>query len=133
MTDYEVRCMSCDVSFPTGTRACLYCGEKPVAPGAAAGRRLFPRSLPGMTKAAPDPSARGGPMPDNIQLGEGSIDLAPMPGGAASRHEPRPILGGPEDEDEEPTLRGTLPRILTSVAWVLLFVVVSIYRACTSP
>jgi hypothetical protein len=26
LPEFEVRCPSCDVSFPTGTRRCLYCG-----------------------------------------------------------------------------------------------------------
>lgn len=25
---YEVRCPSCDVSFPTGTRRCMHCGAR---------------------------------------------------------------------------------------------------------
>ncbi len=28
MSEYEVRCSQCRVSFPLGTRRCMYCGEK---------------------------------------------------------------------------------------------------------
>jgi hypothetical protein len=28
LPEFEVRCPSCDVSFPTGTRRCLHCGGR---------------------------------------------------------------------------------------------------------
>jgi hypothetical protein len=27
--DYEVRCHDCDVSYPVGTKRCIYCGARP--------------------------------------------------------------------------------------------------------
>lgn len=34
MPPYEVRCPSCNVSFPPETRRCLHCGERTVRPHA---------------------------------------------------------------------------------------------------
>lgn len=30
---YEVRCPTCNVSFPVGTKRCLHCGTRTAAPG----------------------------------------------------------------------------------------------------
>ncbi len=44
MTQHEVRCLQCDVSFPVGTKRCLHCGGRVGArkePPPARGRILF--------------------------------------------------------------------------------------------
>ena len=48
---YEVRCPRCDVTFPLGTRRCIYCGG-PTGPAEASGLRAAMRSLP----AGPEPA-----------------------------------------------------------------------------
>jgi hypothetical protein len=53
LTVYEVRCHSCNVSFPPGTKRCIHCGER-------IGR---PRLLPGRGDEMPE-FAGGDPFPE---------------------------------------------------------------------
>jgi hypothetical protein len=101
---FEVRCHRCEVSFPHGTKRCMYCGGKPSA---------------------------GPPQVD-------FLDIREMEAHAAERSVPglpRPRQAEVEQEgeaegEEELSLRQSLPRVAMSLAWVVLLVVVSIYRAC---
>ena len=106
--EYEVRCYSCDVSFPPETRKCMYCGGRPGA------QALF-------TPAHhPEPLESYGPPADFGQPLETRPDA------------PQTLPNAFDDEEEErpETPRGMLLRMLGSMSWVLLFIAVSIYRSC---
>lgn len=102
---YELRCHRCDVSFPVGTKRCMYCGEKPGA-GPPQAQLLDLRE---MEKHA------------GVVVAEGTEHGTAWPEAAAEEEEAEP----------EASLRQALPRITMSLVWVVLLVVVSIYRACT--
>jgi hypothetical protein len=130
MTEYEVRCPTCDVSFPPETRVCFYCGGKT---GSSRNARSARRSLLSRTpRVASGPVPRDAPFPDGVQIEERFLEVDP--GRYTHVDGAEEIVAEREMErtGEEPTIRGTLPRILSSVAWVLLIVAVSVYRACTS-
>ncbi|MDP6980497.1 MAG: hypothetical protein QF570_18170 [Myxococcota bacterium] len=109
--EYEVRCHACDVSFPVGTKRCMYCGDR------LGQRPLFA------------PPIHAEPFEDFGPLG----DFAPHPEVRESepqtRTSPQPF-GEPDDEEAEPT-RGTFVRLLGSLSWVLVFLAITIYQACT--
>jgi hypothetical protein len=102
---FEVRCHHCDVSFPVGTKRCIHCGEKPTAepPPTQFREHGWNELLSQESEAAP------GELP--------------------SRMEPQRELE--EETEPEGGLRQTLPRVAMSLVWVVLLVVVSIYRACS--
>ncbi len=109
--EYEVRCHACDVSFPVDTKRCMYCGNR-------LGQRPF---------FAPPPHAE--PFEDFAPLG----DLSPAED--TRGNEPQTLVrpfgeAEAEDEEAEPT-GGTFVRLLGSLSWVLLFLAITIYRACT--
>ena len=101
---FEVRCHQCDVSFPVGTKRCMYCGSKPSA----------------------------GPRPADLldlRAVEQQADAVVF----ERTHPGTPPEEAPLDEELEPevTLRQALPRVAMSLVWVALLVVLSLYRACT--
>ena len=51
---YEVRCPTCAVTFPVGTRRCIHCGGPTTTPGAA-GRLQALRELPFEFEPADEP------------------------------------------------------------------------------
>ena len=103
---FEVRCHRCDVSYPVGTKRCMYCGEKPSA---------------------------GPPQIDLLDLREVENRAGEAIAGRASPPSlPKPRESEQETEvGEEVSVRQALPRVLMSLVWVILLVVVSVYRACT--
>jgi hypothetical protein len=103
---FEVRCHHCEVSFPLGTKRCMYCGGKPSA-GPPQVEFLGMREMEAHTVPA-ERSAPGLPRPRKAELEQ----------------------EGEAEEEEQLSLRQTLPRVAMSLAWVVLLVVVSIYRAC---
>ncbi len=108
MSQFEVRCDSCDVSFPPEKKTCFFCGAR-------LGSGLLARSGFGRT----DPS----PIPE--------FEFQPNDPGHES---PIPFDLQREEEaevEEETAPRGVIPRLLSSLAWVFLFIGISIYRACT--
>ncbi len=103
MSQYEVRCQLCDVSFPPGTKRCLYCGERTSSDprirepeAAAVFQQLLEREAPERVTGQPQPS------PAEI-----------------------------EEEEATPSLRRSLPRSIGSLVWIFLLVAVSIYRGCS--
>ncbi len=104
---FEVRCHTCDVSFPPGTKKCMYCGNRPGA------RPLFTPSH------HPEPFEDYGPLEEMIRPHE-ARDAEP-------RTSTRPFDA--DGEEVEPP-RGMLIRMLGSLSWVLLFIAITVYRAC---
>ena len=101
---FELRCHRCDVSFPIGTKRCMYCGEKPSA---------------------------GPPQIQFHDLHEVEEHAGAVVAEGSHPEVARPEVAVEEDEAEpEVTLRRALPRVAMSLVWVILLVVVSIYRAC---
>jgi hypothetical protein len=103
---FEVRCHRCEVSFPLGTKRCMYCGGKPSA---------------------------GPPQVEFLDIGEMEAHTVPAARRAPGLPRPRQAeveQEGEAEEEEQLSLRQTLPRVAMSLAWVVLLVVVSIYRAC---
>ncbi len=116
---FEVRCHRCGVSFPVGTKRCMYCGEKP--------------------SATP-------PQVDFLDLREVADHAGAVaaertsPGAARSRDATRGAAqsaarGAEQEADEalegEHSMRQALPRVAMSLVWVVLLVVISIYRVCS--
>ena len=102
-TVYEVRCHECDVSYPVGTKRCMYCGNRPGQ------RSLFTRDL------APDPLT----------------DFAPLGDLATPEVSHVPSTLDYEEEDEEGTQRGgSVFRAFGNFTWIILFAVITIYRWC---
>ena len=107
VTEYEVRCPTCDVSFPTGTKRCLHCGG-------ATGPSRGPR---GRIKAAGRTPARvdeGSPDPKRFELAE------------VFRGEP--IDAEPEEEASQ---RGGLLRGIATVVWIAIAIGISLSRSCS--
>lgn len=105
VSKYEVSCPSCRVSYPVGQKRCVHCGG-PTAP-----------SVVEVPDAPP-------------QLHEG---------GRETRHQPEPdepmemremVLMPAGAEDEEPSRGGSTLSRLGGLTWILIFVVVTIIRAC---
>lgn len=100
---FEVRCHSCNVSYPVGTKRCMYCGEKPSA---------------------------GPPQVDLLDLREVEERAGAVVAERTASRRPQPA----EAENEEEaglSLRQALPRVAMSLVWVVLLVVISIYRVCS--
>ena len=100
---YEVRCHSCDVSYPPGTKKCVHCGGRT----GESRRRLVP----------------------SFQPEPGSLDFDGVPVADLGRLGLHLDDAREEVEEEAPT--SSLPRMITGIAWILLVAVVSLYRACT--
>lgn len=108
---FEVRCHRCDVTYPVGTKRCMYCGDRP-----------GPQSVFG----SPAQTSHGedfGSLEDLMRQGE------PEPTGA--ERGPRHGDGTGNDDEPEPP-RGMLLRMLGSLSWVILLIAVSLYRSCTN-
>lgn len=105
--EFEVRCFACDVSFPPGTRRCMYCGNRPGA-------------QPLVT-----PSIHPEPLEDYGTFG----DFA-APGDAAPTEARGSQWSTDEQEQEVESPRGMLVRMLGSLSWVILFIAITVYRSC---
>ncbi len=103
-TLYEVRCHRCEVSFPVGTKRCMYCGGKP------GGQPLFPSIL------------HADPLEELAPMGEFQTREAD------SQPPPAPIE---IDEEETETPRAALFRILGNLSWIIVFAAFTLYRSCT--
>ncbi|MGH0036286.1 MAG: hypothetical protein ACQGVK_14765 [Myxococcota bacterium] len=104
----EVRCSSCQVSFPPEVKRCMHCGGRTHRPDE------LPRVVPGGAKPL-------------RELEPFVVGEAPP----ASRGErPRPI-DEPDDVDElEGPGRSPL-RVVSAVVWILLALAGGLYRACS--
>jgi hypothetical protein len=98
--DYEVRCHVCDVSFPMGTKRCLYCGARPTA----AHRSEAKTSIENFFESA-------------IPANEAS-EMFDMPGETDA------------PEEEQKSVPGMLSRMMGGLTWLLLLGALSVYRAC---
>ena len=101
VSEYEVRCPNCDVSFPTGTRRCLHCGG---------------RTGPGRFHALKPPDAL---FDDPVEEGESPFEVAELP------RVPAPI----DDDEPQPKGRGRMNAGI-SLVWILMAVAFSVMRAC---
>ncbi len=101
-TDFEVRCDGCDVTYPAGTKRCMYCGGRPGY------RPLF------APEVGDDPPDDIGPLSDSFQLDDPLRRAAP-----------------PIDEAEVEQPRGSIFRLFGNLSWVILFAALTLYRACT--
>jgi len=113
-TKFEVRCDHCDVSYPIGTKRCMYCGGRP------GHKPLFARQI------AVDP------LGDIELLNEPFEPLEPLEPLEPGAPESRPICPIAEaDEEEVEQGRGSIFRLFGNLSWVILFALVTLYRACT--
>jgi len=107
VSEYEVRCPRCDVSFPTGTRKCLHCGGATGPSHGPNGRRKgVERVAVRVADDAPDPKR---------------FELAEV-------RRAEPIDGEPEDEDPR---RGGVLRGVATVVWILIAIGISLARSCS--
>jgi hypothetical protein len=107
-TEFEVRCDHCDVSFPVGTKRCMYCGGRP------GHKPLFARQI------------TVDPLGDIELLNEPFEPLEP--GAPVAR--PIAPIDEPEEEEVEQA-RGSIFRLFGNLSWVILFALITLYRACT--
>lgn len=107
VSEYEVRCPRCDVSFPTGTKKCLHCGG-------ATGPSLGPRGRIKIVERAPGRAAAEAPDPDRFEL--------------AQEFRAEPIDGEPEEEQPQ---RSGMLRALATVVWILIAIGISFARSCS--
>lgn len=105
VSKYEVRCPSCDVSFPIETKRCVHCGSK-TAP----------------SQMGPGRYAVGGGAPSNAE-GESPAWTMVSP-------ETDVFAGGVVDEEDE-TPRRTLVRSAGTLIWVAMLIGFSLLRACS--
>jgi hypothetical protein len=108
VTEYEVRCPRCNVSFPVGTRTCLHCGGRTMRGEQAASLR------------------RGEPLPSPFEPRTRGAPGEPVETGL-----PRPLPVDVEQEEEEQSTRGRLLRAGVTVLWILLAIGFSAARACS--
>jgi hypothetical protein len=102
-TRFEVRCPSCDVSFPVGTRRCVHCGgrmSKSLGKGSGGLRSQEP---------ARTQEVRGSRSPIDYDGGESPFD---------------------EAEDEVVEQRGSILRRSLTLVWVVILIGISVIRAC---
>ena len=103
--DFEIRCDHCDVSYPVETKRCMYCGGRP------GHRPLFARQL------AVDP------------LGEFELSTEPLQP-EDPVHRPEAPFGQEEEQDAEQP-RSSVFRLFGNLSWIILFALLTLYRACT--
>ncbi len=100
--EFEVRCPSCDVSFPTGTRRCLHCGGH-------LGKGRFRGAGAPLEHAGPEAAAE---------------DFF----GSSVETDGDPIFS--EDEEKPKTgIRGRMNAGI-SLVWIFMAVAFSVMRAC---
>lgn len=107
ISEYEVRCPSCDVSFPKGTKRCMHCGGR-TGPSHLGGPRVAPR----FSSDPFDPRA-------------------PEEGTRADDEFVRPLPVDFEPEDEKPSKAGGIVRAMMTLIWVGLAAALSMARACS--
>jgi hypothetical protein len=104
LTDFEVRCDHCGVTYPVETKRCMYCGGRP------GHRPLFARQI------AADP------------LAEFELSNEPLQPEEPVRRSEAPF-GGEEEDVEQP--RSSVFRLFGNLSWIILFALLTLYRACT--
>jgi hypothetical protein len=106
-TDFEVRCDHCEVSYPVGTKRCMYCGGRP------GHKPMFARQV------GFDPLGEIEVLNDPFEP-----DVPPI------RRSESPLESIEEDEAEQQP-RSSIFRLLGNMSWIILFAVLTLYRACT--
>jgi len=91
---FEVRCHRCDVSFPAGTKRCMYCGGKPSA-GPPGVEPLDLRTVEQQAQSIVFERTHPAGLPQEAPVDE-------------------------EEVEPELTLRQALPRVAMSLVWVAL-------------
>jgi hypothetical protein len=108
VSEYEVRCPRCNVTFPIGTKVCLHCGGATGPSSGARGRIRFGEAPHASTAPAAPDTAR--------------FELV-QPARAV------PIDGLPEEE--EVPQRGGWIRGAGTLVWILLAIGISVARSCS--
>lgn len=115
-TVYEIRCDSCDVSFPPGTKSCLHCKQR-------LGRHPS-RSLAVQTLRGP---AALGETGDRIEpLADGFRWKPPVPGELADLT--RPDSDSPEEPEGSPVR--TALRLGVNALWILGAILITALQMC---
>jgi len=104
VSQYEVSCPRCKVSYPVGQKRCVHCGG-PMAPSIV---------------DVPD-------APPQLRDGAGARTPAPMQPGEDERE--TVFLPFGREEDEGPSGGSALSR-LGGLVWIVIFVIITVMRAC---
>ena len=112
MSDYEVWCASCDVSFPVDSKRCLHCGGRTVADRPAKG-------LGGAPRFAMDSEAHLLAPISGHGSGHADEELMPLSTEAALAE---------AEEEQSPRRRGL--RAGMSVVWMVLLAAGYIWQNC---
>ena len=115
MSQYEVWCPSCEVSFPLGTKRCVHCGartasDRPTKAARAAERYSVTQDLRGFSKRQ---------------------QAAPADAAFVETADFQPVGQAPEEEEEAPRRRGL--RAGMSVVWMILLAAGYIWQNCAAP
>ncbi len=103
VSQYEVRCARCNVSFPPETRVCMHCGG---------------RTGPSIVEVPDQQPAFG-------EGGGSGISLRPAGGDAGN-----PFVSELEVDDDNPRLASSLMRSAGTLIWVALAILFTLMRAC---
>ncbi len=109
MSQYEVWCSACSVTFPTGTKRCLHCGA-----------RTQPERLRASPRRSPEPEAE--PL--------AAIPLVYNQAGTVTATTDLPVRGAAVEPEEEPVRRSLLRAGMT-VMWMILLAAGYAWRACS--
>ena len=99
---YEVCCHHCDVSFPIGTKRCVHCGQRTGTP---------PMFLQQLT-------------------GDSVTDFGQPRDFSQTESSPVRPIDFPDEDDESEERGGSMARMIGNLSWILLFVAITVYRAC---
>lgn len=130
---YEVRCPSCDVSFPVETRRCIHCG------GPTAGAGSFVAMDDPAELAAPLESGGMSTRPSSIEPESsagspfGGIGESIFGESSATNDAPHDEHGDDrsyEGEHGPPSFVRSLMRSMGSVIWIVILIAFSLSRSC---
>jgi hypothetical protein len=116
MSQYEVWCPSCEVSFPVGTKSCIHCGARTVADRPPKSARLSPRYASAKDQRGFSERFEHDP--------ESSIT------GVVSAAEFEPLAQSSEEEEQQESPRRRGLRAGMSVIWMVLLAAGYLWQNC---
>jgi len=121
ISEYEVRCPRCDVSFPVSTKRCLHCGGK-TGPSVT--------QIPEFHVSTGE--GGGGNVPTrNVSMGGFIRQASPASQDVHAEHAPTIHPEFEMLEEEEVGQRPSILRSMSTVIWIALAILFSVMRACS--
>ena len=123
VSQVEVRCNQCNVSFPAGTRRCMHCGGRTGPSSLSATGGLELSELPQLSDVFEMP----GETPTRGPKRAGPLRRRNRPAARKRNRRATP----PVDEVEAAEQTGGAGRMAVGGVWLLLALLGTLYRACT--